>query len=211
MDCQVYETKTEPIKTYELGMSGNGTISLAVDLDEVVFAYIDGFREFLASRGITVPEEFPKIFSMDKAGWFKTIEEYRKTHGIAVDEGIYATLTPFEDASKILHELIKAGYEVNLVTSRFVNNKQHQKVLKQTSEALDMHDIPYSNIMFLSNKTRFLADTYIDDAPHNLEPLRDAGRHVIARTWAYNEYVEGVDRASNWTEIREILRNRYGK
>lgn len=186
-------------------------IVLAVDLDEVVFGYLNGLRNFMKTQGLVAPIEEPSVFAMDKSGWFETIEEFFKVHGEAVDDGIYKKLKPFEGASENINDLRKSGYEINIVTSRFINKGQHNSVLTQTADALDKFKIPYSNIMFLSDKTRFIADSYIDDGPHNLIPLRDAGRHVIAYSWRYNADVEGIDRGNNWDEIREILRNRYGK
>lgn len=186
-------------------------VVLAVDLDEVVFNYLAALRNRMLIKGMTVAEETPTSFLMAEAGWFESDEAFKKFHGEAVEDGIYSEMKCFDGASEVLNELCENGYEINIVTSRFVNGGQHQKVLSQTAEALDREKIPYSNIMFLSNKTRFIADTYIDDGPHNLIPLRDNGRHVIAYSWAYNESVDGVDRANNWYEIREILRERYGK
>jgi len=189
----------------------NEKIVLAVDLDEVVFGYLNGLRKHMRENGLEVSDEVPSSFAMDKSGWFETIDAFKKVHGEAVDNGLYANLEALDGASENLQDLVKSGYEVNVVTSRFVNGGQHSIVLSNTAEALDRCRIPYSNILFLSDKTRFIADTYIDDGPHNLTPLRDAGRHVIAYSWKYNENVEGIDRADNWDGIREILRNRYGK
>lgn len=183
---------------------------LAVDLDEVVFGYLNGLRTHMRANGLTVSDDEPKTFAMDKSGWFPSIEEFKRVHGEAIEDGLYGRLQEIEGASATLRDLHESGYGINVVTSRFLNVGQNGIVLQQTANALDAIDAPYDSICFLADKVRFFADTYIDDGPHNLEALMAKGRHVIAFSWEYNRYIKGIDRGENWAEIREILRDRYG-
>lgn len=185
-------------------------VVLAVDLDEVCFGYLPALRAYLAKQGIEVPASDPEVFSLMEAGWFEAIEDFHRHHSAAVEAGLYTQLQMLEGASKTLWELHEAGYENNIITSRFVVKRQHRLVVTQTAEALDAADIPYSNLAFLANKTRFLADAYLDDGPHNITPLREAGRYVIRVNQLYNSKLEGPS-ASNWSEIRELLWERFGR
>lgn len=195
-------------------MSSNPSkkIVVAVDLDEVVYRYCDGLRDWLRiERGIVVPDEEPSSWSMSEAGWFNSTEEYQAAHGEAVDDGLYTKLELYPDAAKTLWGMSKAGYSLNIITSRFVLPGQNQKVVEQTVQALDRDRIPYDNISFLSDKTLQFADAYIDDSPRNVSALLDCGRFVICRTMSYNQATEAPVRATTWAETRQILRDKFGR
>lgn len=183
---------------------------LGVDLDEVVFRYIEGLRQVLHTSGVVPPSGEPKSYNMSEAGWFTSREEFCKAHGEAVEDGLYLKLDLIEGASEKLWDLSDSGYQITIITSRFVNPGQHQKVVSQTVEALEKSRIPYSNISFLDNKVLQFADAYIDDSPTNLQGLSEAGRLVIRKEMAYNLDSPGI-RATSWSEIREILRENFGK
>lgn len=187
------------------------SIVLGVDLDEVVFHYIDFLREYLRSQGLQVPDEQPETWSLKDAGWVPSIDDYFKYHGKAVDEGLYEKLKVIEGARENLWDLSNAGYQLNIITSRFVLPGQHQKVVSQTVKALDANRIPYSNLSFMNNKVLQYADAYIDDSPSNVKNLHDAGRFVICFDMRYNQNVESSARATNWKEVREILKEKFGK
>lgn len=186
-------------------------IVLGVDLDEVVFKYNEGLREYLyEDLGIIVPDEEPSHYDFVKAGWFDTFDDFRKYHGYAVDTGLYARLDVYEDSVETLRDLVKNGYVINIITSRFVNPGQHRKVVQDTVEALDANRIPYNNISFMDNKALQRADAFIDDAPHNIENLSKINQFVIRQVRPHNVDCGGVP-AKNWREIREILRDKFGR
>lgn len=185
-------------------------VTLNIDLDEVVFHYIEGLRKHMLSRGMVAPDGNPPYYSFEKSGWFASDTEFKVVHGEAVDEGLYRNLELIEGACETMNELVETGYRINIVTSRFVNPGQHQTVVRDTSIALDKHNIPYSNISFLKDKTIQRADLWVDDAPHNINNLRGVGQEVIAFDLPYNQDIEGL-RASNWNEVRQIIRDKFGK
>lgn len=187
-------------------------IVLAVDLDDTVFRYVDGLKEYLRDNHHYVKRfRQPTSYDLAESGWFTSYEEFKKLHGEAVEAGLFTELKLMKDSRRVLRDLQKNGYEINVVTSRFVNHGQHQKVVTQTAQALDDRFIPYDNILFLSDKTRFLADAYIDDAPHNIESLTRAGRTVIAFNQPYNINTPTHYRVDNWCELRETLKKMFGR
>lgn len=185
-------------------------VVLGVDLDEVTFGYLEGFRRWLRTKNIAVPAEEPQFYDLAHSGWFTSPEEFLKLHGEAVEEGFYEQLELLPGAHHQLQSLSHAGYEINIITSRLVNPGQHRKAVSQTVAALDAHGIPYRAISFLSDKTLHYADAYLDDSPRNLENLGAAGRYTIAFDLAYNRGVEASARVSSWDEAREVLRKRFG-
>lgn len=185
-------------------------IILGVDLDEVVYKYIEGLRRRMISNGLFPPEGETAYYSMTASGWFISDEEYFSFHGQQVEEGLYEDLELHEGASETLHDLSESGYRLNIITSRFVNPGQHQRVVAQTVASLDRDQIPYSNISFLAQKVNQYADAYIDDSPGNIASLTAAGRLVIKRNMLYNVDSPGIP-AGSWEEIREILRRTFGQ
>lgn len=186
-------------------------IVLGVDLDEVVFKYNEGLREFVYDAfGIVVPDEDPSHYDFVSAGWFDSLEDFKKYHGFAVDTGLYARLEVYPEAVETLRDLAKSGYTINIITSRFVNPGQHRKVVQDTVDALDSNRIPYHNISFMSDKTLQRADAFIDDAPHNINGLEEHGQFVIRQVRNHNLDAGGIP-AHDWREIREILREKFGQ
>lgn len=193
-------------------MSKTDKVVLAVDLDDTVFKYIDGLKQYLRNSRHPVKRfKTPKTYNLAESGWFTSYDEFKKLHGEAVEAGLFTELKLIKNARTVLWELQQSGYEINVVTSRFVNKGQHQTVVSQTAAALDNNRIPYDNLLFLADKTRFLADAYIDDAPHNIEALTAAGRTVVAFTQPYNQGMDVSLRVSDWNELRVTLKEVFGR
>jgi len=185
-------------------------IVLAVDLDECCFNYLDGFRHYLEACGYGVPEGQPSSWNLAESGWVLDETDFKLKHEEAVANGIYKNLEIFPHTKETLWDLVDSGYQINFITSRFVVNRQHLRVVKDTAEAIEKNGLPYSNLMFQKNKDRFLADGYVDDGPHNITALENIGRFVIKLNQPYNLHLE-TPSANNWLEVREILHERFGR
>lgn len=186
-------------------------VILAVDLDECCFDYLGGFRTWLKEKhGLTVPEGSPPSWNLKVSGWFEKEDDFHRYHEEAVTDGIYRTLPLLPGTRATLWDLVRSGYEINIITSRFVVNQQHLQVVSQTAEAIETNKLPYSNIMFQKNKFRFIADAYVDDGPHNLSSLLEHGRFVVKMNQNYNSHIVSPN-ADTWEEAREILRERFGR
>lgn len=191
-------------------MTNPNGIVLGVDLDEVVFQYIEGFRTWLRERrNIEAPSGMPPFYSFAESGWFETEEEFKRLHGEAVAEDLYRFLTPVEGAIDTLWELSDAGYTLNIVTSRFVNPGQHWKVVTSTAESLEHHNVPHHNLSFMKDKTLQRSHLYIDDSPHNIKALGDAGIPIVIFDVPYNRHLEG-DRVTNWQDLRIYIKEKFG-
>ena len=56
----------------------------------------------------------------------------------------------------------------------------------------------------MGDKPEVGADLYVDDAPHNVEALRETGNRVILFDAPYNQGVPGT-RALDWTECEQMV------
>lgn len=186
-------------------------IILGVDLDEVVFQYIEGLRKYMVEvLGMNPPKDMPHNYSFKVSGWFDSEEEFKRVHGQAVEDGLYYKLDPVPGAIETLWDLSDSGYALNIITSRFVNPGQHERVVIDTARALQKHQVPHSNISFMKDKTLQIADLFIDDGPHNITALRGVGREVVTFDLPYNAHIPGP-RVTNWQELRLLLKEKFGK
>lgn len=192
---------------------------LGVDLDGVVANYEKKFREITALIK-NVPENsipLAKSWSFVESGWpFDSEEDFLATHKKAVvDHNLFSSLEPIEKASDSLWELSDLGVRIRIVTYRLVVNFSHSQAVRDTIAWLESTRadgrplIPYRDICFVKDKAHVGCDMYIDDAPHNIEALREAKGpdNVIVFHQEYNSHV-GDPRVSSWDQVVEIVKQK---
>lgn len=176
-----------------------------VDLDGVVADYTAGFRDVVAAdRGVD-PSSLPDERSWDFHEWGLDVDDFNRLHQYAVaDLRMLADLPAVPGAAEALWRLSDAGVWIRIVTHRLYVNWGHAAAIADTVTWLDHHRIPYRDICFLGAKPEIEADCYIDDAPHNVEELRNEGNQVIVFDQPYNREFDGL-RARNWAEVEAIV------
>ena len=176
-----------------------------VDLDGVCADYTAGFREVVAAdRGID-PDELPLGRSWGFEEWGLGADEFNRLHHHAVNERrMLRHLAPIEGCADTLWRLSDAGVWIRIITHRLYVNWGHAAVVSDTVEWLDEARIPYRDLCFLGAKPEVGADVYIDDAPHNITALTDAGNDVIIFEQPYNHDLEGP-RAKSWDDVEELV------
>lgn len=179
---------------------------LGVDLDGVVFDYTEGLRHYMVEvvghdRGL-----LPDPTDWDFTGWpFAGRDHFIETHLEALADGLFSYSPVIPGAQEALWRLSNLGVGIHIVTNRFIRNGHHKAAVSQTIECLDKHDLPYDGITFIKDKTRIDVDVLLEDAPHNLFAMIEAGKPVIAFDTLYNRHVD-CPRAMNWTEAEEMIR-----
>lgn len=176
-----------------------------VDLDGVVADYTEGFRHIVAADLGVEPESLPHERSWDFREWGLSPEDFDRLHTYAVAEvRMFANLPAIDGAADALWRLSDAGIWIRVVTHRLYTNWGHAAAVADTVNWLDDHRIPYRDICFLGAKPEVEADCYVDDAPHNINGLREYGNTVITYEQPYNVGIEGL-RATNWAEVEAIV------
>lgn len=185
-------------------MSSNPFV-FGVDLDGVCADYTAGFRTFVAEALDRPVESLPFERSWDFREWGINDEEFAELHRAAVTQGrILADLEPIAGASDALWRLSDAGVWIRIVTHRLYVNWGHAAAAGDTVAWLDRYRIPYRDLCFVGAKRDVGANAYIDDGPHNVVSLRQAGRDVIVFDQPYNRDLDGP-RATNWDEVEQIV------
>lgn len=179
---------------------------LGVDLDGVCADYTAAFREVVAAELGLDPGHLAEQRSWDFAEWGLSTDDFHRLHRVAVlEHRMFRTMPVMTGASDALWRLSDAGVWIRLITHRLYVNWGHAVVLEDTAAWLDTAGIPYRDICFLGRKPEVEADVYVDDAPHNIVALRQAGNVAIVYDQPYNRDTPGP-RAAGWSEVEELVR-----
>lgn len=182
-----------------------GEFILGVDLDGVCADYTAAFRQAVAGHRGIHPTELTDEVSWDFGEWGLDREGFLEHHTRAVtEEAMFAQMAAIEGCSEALWRLSDAGVWIRIITHRLVGNWAHAKVVADTVQWLDDQSIPYRDLCFLGAKPQVEAAAYIDDAPHNVEALRDSGNTVIVFDQPYNRDLPGL-RAAGWGDVETIV------
>jgi 5'-nucleotidase len=182
---------------------------LGVDLDGVCGDYESALRSSVAARrgvdpSILPPQETTGHFHE----WDLSAEGFREAHRVAVTQDrIFRTMAPYPGVAEVLWRLSDAGVWIRVITHRLLFNGLHEASAGDTAVWLDQHDIPYRDLCFIGDKAMVGADLYIDDSPHNIVNLRDAGRTAIVFDQRYNRHLDGP-RVRSWAEVERLVLDR---
>ena len=182
---------------------------LGVDLDGVCGDFSAAFCAVIADELDVPVESMPPRQHWDFSEWgIRDEEHFRTLHRRAVlEHRVFRTMPIIDGCADALWRLSDAGVWIRIITHRLYVNWGHQEAVSDTVAWLDEHGIPYRDLCFLGAKPEVDADLYVDDAPHNITALREAGNEVIAFAQPYNADVGGM-RASTWEEVESIVLSR---
>jgi 5'(3')-deoxyribonucleotidase len=189
--------------------SDEGIVVLGIDLDGVCADFYGRMREIAAEWfevDIKTLTDKPS-YGLDEWG-IKTPSQYEQLHRFAVTQRqLFATSPPIAGARSTLRRLSDEGYRIRIITHRLFIHFFHQDAVSQTTDWLDRHGIPYSDLCFMKDKDQVGADVYVDDAPVNIERLRAHGHYAICFGNSTNEHVESP-RARDWSEVYTLIKAR---
>lgn len=185
---------------------------LAVDLDGVCAAYTPSLRPYMAALGrldaFDLPE--PNDWNLVKAGWFKDLDEYLRTHRYAVDHALFRTMDEIEGMSDALWTLSDAEVHIRIVTHRFLSHGDQGQAALDTITWLQRRRpdgrvrVPHRDLCFLGTKSDASANLHLDDAPHQIQALRTAGQEVLVFDQPYNRHLP-APRARGWGEVVSVV------
>ena len=176
---------------------------LGVDLDGVCGDHATAFRYVVAKERRIDPSELTAQQTWDFTEWGLDRAEFEELHRLAVlEHRMFRTMPVVAGCAQALWRLSDAGVSIRIITHRHNTNWGHSVAVSDTVEWLDVNSIPYRDLCFMGDKTDVAADAYIDDAPHNVRALRDAGAAVLTFSQPYNLQVEGP-RAEGWADAEQ--------
>jgi 5'(3')-deoxyribonucleotidase len=183
----------EQYRNQRVGLEGYRVLNL--DLDGVCADYRAAIAEYVVRTRGANPYELgtnDDYHFYTAPGWpIANVEDYLAVHRAAEEDHLYATMPVIPGAPQALRDLSDAHVHIRIVTHRLFVNGQHRFVVSDTAQWLDDNKIPYMSLCFTGLKDSIGATIHIDDAPHNIEVLRDAGQHVVVFDQPYNRNLEG--------------------
>jgi len=179
---------------------------LGVDLDGVVGDFYGAMR-IIAAEWLNKPVESLtaevtyglKEWGIDEYGG------YERLHRFAVNQrNLFRDMNPIENAPSTLRKLSNRGIRIRIITHRLFLKYSHRAAINQTVEWLDNWDVPYWDICFMNDKGAAGAHVYIDDAPVNINRLRELGCYTIVFTNSTNRELP-APRVDTWKEAENLI------
>lgn len=179
---------------------------LGVDLDGVVADFYGRLRgiaaEYLGVPIETLPEKvrygLPE-WKLSRAGGYEALHRFAVTQ-----RDLFKQLDPLPGAPAVLRRLSAKNIRIRIITHRLYIKFFHLETVRQTTEWLDNHGIPYWDLCFMKDKAAVGADLYIEDSPGNIEALRASGHETIVFTNSTNLELRGP-RADSWDEVERLV------
>jgi beta-phosphoglucomutase-like phosphatase (HAD superfamily) len=191
-------------------MTANQQFVLGVDLDGVVADFARGLKpiaaEWLGVEEGDLTDEVSYGFrewGLERAGGYDAL------HRFAVKEReLFARLPPIPGAPAALRRLSAIGQvRIRIITHRLYIHWFHKEAIRQTTEWLERHGIPYWDICFMRDKAAVGANLYLEDSPDNIRALRAAGYETIVVVNSTNSDLP-PPRAATWGEVERLVTGR---
>ena len=190
---------------------------IGIDIDgcltDVYNWYLKNGYEYAKSIGKTLINE-NGYDAMEMYGL--TIDEFKDL----IDRSLvsYSVKEPArENASLVCNKLIKDGYELIVITARFISDKEDEEGLKMRSVVENWfkdNNIPYTQIIYSSESKLDIClekniDIMIEDKPDTLLEIKE---HipVICFDAPYNRDIDNNNlyRVFNWNQVLDIIENK---
>lgn len=189
---------------------GTGQFVLGVDLDGVVADFARGLKPIAAEWLGVDPASLTDEISYGFGEWgLEAAGGYDALHRFAVKEReLFARLPPIAGAPAALRRLdMLPELRIRIITHRLYIQWFHKEAIRQTSDWLERHGIPYWDLCFMRDKAAVGADLYLEDSPDNIRALRAGNHETIVVRNSTNRDLPGPG-ADTWDEIEMLVRER---
>jgi 5'(3')-deoxyribonucleotidase len=179
---------------------------LGVDLDGVIGDFYGAMRQIAAEWLNRPPESLCEEVGFGLEEWgLAEYGGYERLHRFAVTQrNLFGAMKPIQDAPAALRKLSARGIRIRIITHRLFLKHFHKTSITQTVDWLDNWDVPYWDLCFMADKGAVGAHVYIDDAPANVNRLREQGCRTIVFTNSTNRDLPGP-RADNWRDAERLV------
>ncbi len=120
-----------------------------------------------------------------------------------MEDDLLKTLPLVEGVQEALHALHEAGVHINFTTARG-RNSVPAKSITDTIYSLHNYGIWFGDVLTLRHKADYDLDLYIDDAPHEIERLRQRNKPVFIFDTPYNRHLDGI-RLNGWKDVDKVF------
>ena len=189
---------------------GRRQFVLGVDLDGVVADFARGLKPIAAEWLGVEPATLTDEVSYGFGEWqLESACGYDALHRFAVKEReLFARLPPVSGAPGALRRLATIPeVRIRIITHRLYIPWFHKEAIRQTTEWLERHGIPYWDLCFMRDKAAVGANLYLEDSPDNIQALRATGHETIVVRNSTNRELPGPG-GDTWEDIEQLIRER---
>jgi FMN phosphatase YigB (HAD superfamily) len=177
------------------------TLTVGIDIDDVLFPWYDLAHEASTRAGITngiTPTSWAPFtqYGCTDQEWFDVLSD-------ALHDGMYEH-HPIPGAVDALHRIADAGHSIHIVTARGLLN--HGLAIKAATVAwIEAHDVPHVGLHFTGDKTMVRTDVFIDDHPRHVEGLEAIGVPTWLVDRPYNQDCPHPRRVTHISEFADSV------
>lgn len=176
-------------------------LTVLVDMDDTLENLCEEWVNYLNDKyGTEVEHSDITEWDMSKA--FPTINK-ELVYAPLFDKALWERLTPLPGAVEKVHQLIKDGHKVVIVTA------SHQDTVSLKLNSVLFKYFPFfthNDVIVTSQKQLVQGDVLVDDAPHNLCGGTYQGILMNAYHNAdYDAESNGLIRAKDWDDVYNII------
>lgn len=185
------------------------TLKIAIDLDGVVYNFIDEFRDYLINHEGYDPDDLPEEYtSWDyyKVWGLSDLEYWEKFFTAAHKSHILTNGKVIPGAKEGLEKIKELGCEIVILTAReAVGTKTSETIRTNTLNWLDANGIVFDELVISNEKFNEDFDVLFDDGPHNIEAVILDGRPAIFFDQPWNRSVPIYNRVYGWDQLVESV------
>lgn len=166
-------------------------MNIGLDLDGVVYPFVDGVRKFLVDCVGYEPEQLGPVTQWRMyEDWGMSEGDFRIHLESAVDHGLlFWTPGPCEGTREALQRLVDAGHTLHVVTARgeFGSPGQAERLTREWTEEY----LPaVASLTFAQDKTVVRCDVFLEDRVENYDSLIHHGVRATLINQPWNQQVE---------------------
>ena len=178
-------------------------MDIGVDVDDVLFPFVDRLRDWFAAAGVLPEAAMPAPTRYDFADeWGLGDLEWVEWCHQAADDGLFVTGPPLPGAQAGWAALRAAGHRLHVVTARAFGSAP----AAATETWLAAWGFDADSLHLTSAKHLVACDVFIDDSPAMIEQLIGHGRRAVIADCAWNRHLPGAwERVDGLAGLAELL------
>lgn len=174
---------------------------ILVDMDDTIENLTEAWINYANKRfGTTV--NAADITTWDPSEAFPTVS-HEDMYALLLEDELYETVEPFENAAYYLQKIISDGHEIFIVT-----NSPYQVMKAKMEKVLFRHFpfIDWKHVIITGNKHLVRGDVLIDDGIHNLEK-GDYSKLLFSapHNRGFDAERNGMVRVNCWEEVYKAV------
>lgn len=174
---------------------------ILVDMDDTIENLTEAWINY-ANKRFGTAVNAADVTTWDPSEAFPTVS-HEEMYALLLEDELYETVKPFEDAAHYLQKLISDGHEVFIVT-----NSPYQVMKAKMEKVLFRHFpfIDWKHVIITGSKPLIKGDVLIDDGVHNLLGGDYAKLLFTApHNRSFDAEGNGMVRVNCWEETYEVL------